>query len=163
MYSLLKSTFKLFNSFAELILYWPFPSYPSVQVLRIPGIKSWLDFNSFSFFIETYEVVLILHSLRKSFSVNLFCIILLIFGLGKTFFDWSIFDSVEKGMFSNSKVTKSTLFKNSFIFWSSLYSPQMNSSLKFFAGESMLSQNIIVLIFIFLLLLPTYFPVDRHQ
>ena len=64
--------FNFSNSLISLILYCPFPSYPKVEVFKIPGIKLTLDLNSFWFLTLTYVVVLILHLLTKSFSVSLF-------------------------------------------------------------------------------------------
>ena len=65
--------------------------------------------------INAHDVVAISNSLINFFSVCLFCTILIIFGLGSTFFVLEIFSKVLKGIFSNSKVIISTCSKKDLI------------------------------------------------
>ena len=68
------------------ILYCPFPSYPSVHVFKIPGIKFEFLLISSRFSINLYSVVFMPKLFIKSFSVMRFWIILFISGFGITFF-----------------------------------------------------------------------------
>ena len=129
----------------------------------MPGNKSLFIVRSSILFIAAYWVVFIFNLLIKSFSKRRFWTIRLIPGFGKTGLILFIIFKVSKGIFSNSNVTKSTQSEKYLIFFSSLYSPKINSSQKFFAGAFLSSEKTNVLIFSFLQRWLIGYPIDPHQ